>query len=495
MNILTSILLIIIILILSFFLNINFKKKEENKFKENLQTIMVINLLRHGARNPNKFIKEVEEYFINNIPGKLTLNGFQQMKNLGRSVRKIYIENHFKNESLNNFLNITNINKEFLLISSPVDRAIESGISYSNGFLPNNDFNLIDLTNNDINYESKSVLNKKHKSLLKEEDKHSNKFNFLIENKNRDVIFHSKRCIFPEEIYSQSKDNNDRSDSKNKNKSKSDINYNYLNLTEKEEIFYFLKSQFKKTFENFHIENFTDKYARSLFSIIRCTNENSKNKKLNFPKKIENSLIRLFGKFLYLEKSKTEEIDKITVSPFFDHIKNFFDFKIKKINDEINGKKKEKNFCNFWKLENYQYNEEIKMVTYSGHDYNFIGIFKNLLQTERLKFYLENSEKYEKFILFPFASSLDFHLVKDFKSGKYYVKIFLNWEEVFEYIRTGEFEVNENGEFIEKEIIYEKGVGIEYEVFIKIINNRIFEKYHECIHTNKIKKNKELKNK
>ena len=51
---------------------------------------------------------------------------------------------------------------------------------------------------------------------------------------------------------------------------------------------------------------------------------------------------------------------------------------------------------------------------------------------------------------------------------------------------------DENGK--EKEIVYEKDVGVEYKIFRKIIVNRIFEKYEECIHTNKIKKNKEKKN-
>jgi len=136
-------------------------------------------------------------------------------------------------------------------------------------------------------------------------------------------------------------------------------------------------------------------------------------------------------------------------------------------------------------LKDFKYSN-LKLVTYSGHDYNFIGIFKNLLHPKTLEKYLDNVEKYRNFVIFPFASNLDFHLIKNSKDGKFYVRIFVNGKEILEKVRSGIFDENGN----ESEIDYNSKTGIEYKTFRRILNSRIFENYDRCMHTIKNKKNK-----
>lgn len=453
----------LIIFLLSFVMNLSLVELNESGEK----VVMIVNLLRHGARAPNKFIKEIEHLFPGLIPGKLTLNGFRQMTNLGRAMRKIYLENHRNSTSLRNFLDEKNIKNEYLLISSPYDRAIESGIGYAYGFLPNNEFNIIDFTDMNRNYDSKSLYHKKDPSILSEISSEENVYNFMIEDKNRDVLFHSKKCEYPPHVYTHEK---------------MQKNFSFLLEEEKALVYEFYRKSMNVTFANITQELFSDKVARSLYVLMRCANANSKNKIFEIPKHIKTSLEKLFGKYLYTVRTNNENITKISTSPFFDHLVNFFDHKFFNI-DKIENK-----FLNFWKLKELNYTN-LKLVTYSGHDYNFIGIFKNLLHPKTLEKYLNDVEKYRDFVVFPFASNLDFHLIKNLRDGKFYVRIFVNGKEILEKVRSGVFDENRN----ESEIDYDMTTGLEYKNFRRIINSRIFEKYDECMHTTKKKKNKEMK--
>lgn len=452
----------LLIFLLCFVLNLSLLDNNETGEK----VVMIVNLLRHGARAPNKFIKEVEHLFPGLIPGKLTLNGFKQMTNLGRAMRKIYIENHQNSTSLRNFINEKNIKSEFLLISSPYDRAIESGIGYAYGFLPNNDFNIIDFTDLNRNYNSKTLFHKHIPSILQDFNDENKIFNFIIEDKNRDVLFHSKKCEYPPHIY---------------NHQKIQKNFTFLLEQEKAFVYNFYKENMNITFANITQGLFTDKIARSLYVLMRCANENSKIKLFKIPKHIKISLEKLFGKYLYTVRTNNEHITKISVSPFFDHLINFFDHKF--FNYDFENK-----FLDFWKLKEFNYTS-LKLVTYSGHDYNFIGIFKNLLHPKTLEMYLENVDKYRHFVIFPFASNLDFQLIKNLKDGKFYVRIFVNGKEILEKIRSGIFDEYGN----ESEIDYNTKTGIEYKTFRRILDSRIFEQYNECMHTIKKIKNKVLK--
>ena len=95
---------------------------------------MIVNIIRHGARTPTEMRPEFEKYFATSDPGKLTYNGFRQMVMLGRVLRNRYINS--KSKEYANLIDIEKIREQFLLISSPNPRAIESGIAYSLGLFP-----------------------------------------------------------------------------------------------------------------------------------------------------------------------------------------------------------------------------------------------------------------------------------------------------------------------------------------------------------------------
>jgi hypothetical protein len=91
---------------------------------------MHVNFIRHGSRTPGKIYKEVNSHFGDKTYlKKLTLNGFKQMILLGKYIRKHIIEK-------NNLIDLNNISKEFLIFSSPSNRAVESSVAYSQGLFP-----------------------------------------------------------------------------------------------------------------------------------------------------------------------------------------------------------------------------------------------------------------------------------------------------------------------------------------------------------------------
>jgi hypothetical protein len=420
---------------------------------ENSETkvVMIISLLRHGARTPSKLRPEFLTYFSSTQTGKLTLNGFRQMILLGKVHRSEYFEN--THHMFKDFINKNKIKEQFLLISSPYQRAVESGIGYVTGLLPELLFKIHDVNNLIDNEENilPPIINTKDNN---ETSTYTNNlFNIIVESSHRDVIFHSRKCLFPETVYKNNED-----------KHINDKQFNYLTTDEKKIVYEFYKDHFNITLKEIDFEEFTDKLARSLYTAVRCINANyNSGDKIKIPGNVEKILKKLFAYYLFIIRTDNDEITKITSSPFLDHILNFFDHKISNSENKLE----------FYELGKFNYTD-LKLVTYSGHDYNFVGLIKNLLNIQTILEYIENIDIYHKFLIIPFASNLDFHLIKS--SGDYYVKIFLNGEEIFERLRS-----YKQGE----EIIYEKNRGIPYKIFKKILQSRIFKNYHKCLATKK----------
>ena len=411
---------------------------------------MIINLFRHGARTPTKMRPEFGKYFTESEPGKLTQNGFRQMVMLGKVLRNLYVNN--KAPEFKNFIDINKINEQFLLISSPYPRAIESGVAYSLGLFPEYIYKIHDLNNllQDDN-SLPPILENKSDEMTHLTGK---QFNFLIENKDRDVIFHSRRCVFPEHIYSES------------SSIKYELNDDFILDEDRKLIYEFYKDHFNVTLAGLDHNGLTDKLARSLYTGLRCINFNIKNK-ITIPKSIHVNLKKIFAYYLFKKRTDNDEVTKIASSPFLDHLLEFFDHKV--LNREEN--------LDFYHLKDFCY-KDLRFVSYSGHDYNLVALIKNLLQMDTISHYINNIHLYHKHLIIPFGSTFDFHLIK-YSNGEFYVKMFLNGEEIFEKIRS---------HTIDGEIIYEKEKGIPYKTFRKIIKGRIFEKYKHCIHTKKIKK-------
>src|SRR5690349_18219912 len=102
--------------------------------KATYKVVMIVNLFRHGARTPTKMRPEFKKYFRDTQTGKLTVNGFRQMTILGKVLREKYINS--KNPHLKDFFDLNKINEQFVLVSSPYVRAIESGLGYVLGLFP-----------------------------------------------------------------------------------------------------------------------------------------------------------------------------------------------------------------------------------------------------------------------------------------------------------------------------------------------------------------------
>jgi hypothetical protein len=414
---------------------------------ENEKVVMIVNLLRHGARTPSKHRPEYDKYFDKMVPGKLTHNGFRQMVLLGKAIRKLYVES--KLVSFNNFIDSDKVEEQFLLMSSPSPRAIESALGYSLGLFPEYSPKVHDRSNPLYDHDPAPPL---LKSKLEELLSVSNKtYNMIVEQKDKDVLFHSRRCGFPEHIYNPIN-----------HKRHISADNRIVSNEERKLLHSFLSIHFNITLKDTTHNDLSDKLARSLYTGVRCINAQT-NGKIHLPKPVKVILKKLFTHYLFMKRTDHEEITKITSSPFLDHLLQFFDHKVNNITERLD----------FYELGRFNY-RNLRLVSYSGHDYNFVGLIKNLIHLETISHYIENIEIYEKLILIPFASTIDFVLVK--YSKEYYVKIFLNGEEIFEKIRSHK---------LNEEIIYEKGRGIPYETFRKIIDGRIFKDYHHCIHTKK----------
>ena len=139
---------------------------------------MIINLFRHGARTPTKMRPEFGKFFTTSEPGKLTQNGFRQMVMLGKVLRDLYVNN--KSPEFEKFIELEKINEQFLLISSPYPRAIESGIAYSLGLFPEYLYKIYDV-NNLLQEDNPipPIIMDKPEEIKRLTEKH---FNFLIYN-------------------------------------------------------------------------------------------------------------------------------------------------------------------------------------------------------------------------------------------------------------------------------------------------------------------------
>lgn len=422
---------------------ITYCTKDYNNESEKVE--MIVNLVRHGARSPSKIRPEMIKHFPSMQPGKLTLNGFRQMVVLGKILRKRYLEN--KSEHFKDFFDIDKAKEQFLLISSPYPRAIESGIGYVLGLLPDYIYKIYDINNKLQDDNPIPPLIKENAEEIKQiKFKH---FNFIIENREIDVLFHSRKCKFPEHIYNPIKKHKDKI-------------FEFMKLNEKKLVYEFYLQHFNETLANINLDQFSDKLARSLYTAVRAINFNYKYDAIPIPDDVHLILKRLFAHYLFIKRTDHEDITKITSSPFLQHLINYFDHKVKGQIEHLD----------FYELKNFNYTD-LKFVSYSGHDYNFVGLIKNLLNLDRVNHYIENIDMYEKLLIIPFASTIDFHLIKDLQN-EYYVKIYLNGEELFEFIRS-----YKEGE----EVLYDEKKGIPYKIFKKVLKSRIFHGYHECIHT------------
>jgi len=156
---------------------------------------MIVELNRHGARTPNHEFIELEEIFPDYQKGVLTLNGWKEQYLLGKNVRHKYLSSNKHGLRSEPYLNITNPLKQYLIISSPLPRALESALAFSSGLFPDYSCKIIyqgGVTENNKNNEISPIKNHNKKTILNG----THYFNLMVTDIKRDILFHGKNANF-----------------------------------------------------------------------------------------------------------------------------------------------------------------------------------------------------------------------------------------------------------------------------------------------------------
>lgn len=455
-----------IFLLLLISINFNYSKINSDEKPvgtvDTIETLMVVNFIRHGNRTPGKIFKEIKSLFHQMDTKKLTLTGFKQMNILGKYIRKLYID------SKKLKINQESISHEYLIISSPSQRSIDSSIAYSLGLFPDKIFKFYDFNNKNINREASPpiLLHYEDVDYLNHLRNSKDYYNLVIDNKNKNTLFHAKKCIFGSKQYPKNKD------------------FQHLTQDDKKEAYKYFQTHFPQTLKNIEVSDLNDKMARSIYSSMRCVNKHYR-KQFVIPKNLEANLKRMLTVYNYFVKISNDEASKLMSSSFFDHLIKFFDNRIKwhlkknkiytndnfyqaLLGDEINTLESLEEFLP--RLENEDYSQ-LKLVTYSGHDGNLTSLIRNFLYERQIWDYFKNFEAYKSLLYISFASNIDFNLNHLAKENKYYVKIFINGKEPFERVRS-----YLDGEYL----TYDEEKGIEYSEFRQLIVTRIHEDISKC---------------
>ena len=439
--------------ILSLLLNLNEKFEPE--------TIMIINIFRHGARTPKNYIPEIEKVFSKYPTGSLTDNGWRMQFLLGKYLKKRIPKN------------LINKPSDYLLISSFKDRAINSGISFASGFI-NEMFEIVNYDNlignsppcgicKSLSFTEKINSDKQINNIIYREkfkyppikkfqkfsNKHLNKFNLMIVSREQDILFHGRNCNFVKSI------NYDLGKKRSK-KFFSDITFE-----EHEIIYNYLKEEFPiamKSFKTFR--DLTHYDIKNFYLILRSLEVEKPGKIKPMNSVTESAFYKVIYDYYYKLAISSNDQARMTSSMFFDHVLYFFDGKVKK------------------NKEYHSYN----VVSYSGHDYNILGLINNLYGREFLSSLDKSKDK--NFLFSSYSSSFEFHLIKTYEN-EYYVKIYYNGNDPKYPFKKY---LDKNGK--EKLLKYNENYGVKYKEFKEFLKQTIFPSFKKCFIKSKISKRK-----
>jgi hypothetical protein len=393
------------------------------------EVLIMVFLNRHGARTSIHEFTELEEIFPDYQKGVLTYNGWREQIILGKYVRNKYLTSNKHGLKSEPYLKINNPSKEFLILSSPLSRTLESSFAYSTGLFPDHFYNLINpggVTDNDKDSDILPIKNFNPNAILKD----TNTFNIMVSDMNRDILFHGKRC----------KVHKDKSE-------KEEISL--INEAEKKILYDYLKKTFPITLKDIEFDNLDSTLIKYLNSAIVCVNANFDIEIFKMPKEVRDIFSKMVVNYIYLKKFKNLDTNRLISSQFFDEIAKMFDFKTG------NGERK----LNFFNHTNIEY-DDLKLAVFSGHDTNILAALNNLIREEILISLLKNPIDNVDFLVPKFSSSLEFHLIK--KRNKHYVKLFYNGMDISDKIQ------NSNGR------------EIEYQKFKDLLISKIFPDYQNC---------------
>jgi len=219
-----------------------------------------------------------------------------------------------------------------------------------------------------------------------------------------------------------------------------------------------------------------EKTAKTLLSNVHSVNFHNEGK-IDLPIEVELIKRKLISKYIYMKRSLNDEMTKIESAIFFKHLLSFYEQKINNKDTEVNN------------------DDDLKLVTYQGHDYNLISLVKNLLDPEFLESLIKNAEDEEvyDFLIPSYASLFEFHLIKDSNTNEYYVKIMYDGEEIFSTPEAGRKRFTGINFLLRKingkSLKYHPGKGLSFEDFKSLLESRISNEYKNCSKT--IKKYKQ----
>lgn len=427
--------------ILAFFLNLNEKKLPETK--------MVINVFRHGARTPKHYISEVEKIFKKYPAGSLTDNGWRMQFLLGKYLKRRLPPKFIKKPS------------DFLLICSYKERAINSGISFASG-LVNEMFQMINFDkligkqnscgvcrqlslsetiNTEMRKKQLSYRERFKYPPIKNfaENENLNKYLLMIVSQKQDVLFHGRSCKFKKKY-------NYKLGKSNSKEFFSDISFDEHKL-----IFNYLKREFKQTLSNINdFKEITHLDIKNFYLIIRSLESEKPGLINKMDAETESAFYKVIFDYYYNKAISSDDHAKVTSSMFFDHLIYFFDSK----------------------TNNSQPYHSYKVVSYSGHDYNILGLINNLYG-RKLIFSL-NKSQHKDFLFSSYSSSFEFHLIKN-DVDEYYVRIYYNGREP--YFPFNHY-IDEKGNSVLP--VYYEGLGVQYTVFKKWLSSITFSNYQKC---------------
>ena len=361
-------------------------------FTRTSELLCVVQFSRHGARTSNTFQSKT----FNKVFGEqliLTPNGFRQHELLGK-----FIKDKYTNDIP--FLINNNIHSRVEIISTPVQRTINSAMAFINGFYPGAIVKM--------NYQNSSHL---HGVINNDTIPIENAFNLQYEEIPITILstvndfFHRGKCLYRGDKLQK------RVEYENKGISLYDEIHNNLNITELSiELAKFLNVDPPEDMDDVDNGNYLTEMEKYLQTFLYHYGKNLDDPMLSrdFAKIIKMQMVNKKYSF----RVRDSKYLRILTSEIFQMILNKFEASIY---DE----------------------QERKLFVYFTHDSTFMNLFGNLIVNDKLKEYTLkaiNDKDYYDFIMPPYASTILFELYR--RNNGYFVII------------------NYNGKLIEKDLKY-----------------------------------------
>jgi len=393
------------------------------------EVLMVVILNRHGARTPLHKFPETDIFFPEYEKGVLTYNGWRQQILLGKYIKSKYLVNKQKIRG-EPYISVDNPSKQFLIISSPLLRTVESAMAYSLGLFPDHSYNMIDSgqVQTDSFNEVPPIKIPSNNFLLQD----LSSFNILISDKRRDILFHGKKC----KIHIDKAEDKDDAE--------------LINEAEKGIVFRYLQNKFPESMRGISLDDLSNTQIKYFNSAIVCVNFNFEDDLFKMSKDVQDAFSKFIVNYYYLKKLKNSNVTRIMSSQFFDEIVKMFDFKLEK---DINKK--------LYFFDNTQVNyDDLKLIVFSGHDSNILASLKNLIREDFLVSLLKNTQDSVDFLIPKFSSSIEFHLVK--RANRLFVRVIYDGVNISDRIQFG------------------KNNEIEYDNFKNLLISKIYPGYENC---------------